>query len=145
MFSGNNPSISLKKVEQVFKVFTKLQKENPRKCVTPKDLGKGELKLSRRTIERALVKLLDSGRIEKPQRGQYWLPSYLEKNKKYLRYLLESEKITSEFWSNECIDLNEKIGELKLKIMQMEMREPDHQLENEKEGIIKQLKNEGVI
>jgi hypothetical protein len=77
------PYVSKAKLEKVFTAFEQRQKKLPLKHVT-KSQVKEDTRLHPRTITRAFQILYSRGKIARYGKGEWWLPSYLDKERKFL-------------------------------------------------------------
>jgi len=77
------PYVSKAKLEKVFTAFEQRQKKAPLKYVTKSQVEE-ITKLNYRLITRAFQILTSKGKIERYGKGEWWLPSYLDKQRKNL-------------------------------------------------------------
>jgi hypothetical protein len=77
------PYVSKAKLEKVFAAFEQIQKKYPSEYVT-KSQVKEITQLNYRLITRTFQILYSQGRIDRYGKGEWWLPSYLAKERKFL-------------------------------------------------------------
>jgi hypothetical protein len=96
--------VSKIKVEEIFGIIKSIQEEPPLHPVTKKAvkltsahtknaIARKDKKLDYRLIARAFKILENENRIERADRGQYWLPGYREKNMEYWKRKFELEEL----------------------------------------------------
>lgn len=143
-------SISVRKkvCEKILKIIEDLQKGFPREPVRQKQVYDklkkqtfNKLELSPRHVRRAFRKLRKDSKIIRSDRGQYWLPEYLERNIEYLKRRIEFEK---SFWETVDDLRSKKIAELERKLLHLERCHEDMLEHHERQEILRELRKKGL-
>jgi len=114
--------VSKNRIEGVFEIIQRLQEACPLKSVSKKDVksrlrnhlsARKNWKEKNRFLGRAFKKLTDEGRIKRHGRGQYWLPSYLDRNIEYLRKKSQFDEKVGAWYMEQIRRLKEELFTVK--------------------------------